>query len=205
LSGFSAFRWWRRFGALASNCSRIDLQVTAVYDEHWSKTVNRHWREMKRYYRAGKRRPEPKLIAGPSGGETLYSGARVSDVFLRCYHRGSRKHCSDAVGHIRYEVELKNERAWCTLADLKVYGRQDSFAIATSSHAFVARGCRLCLKEDAIPRSRAPIRNPDAQRCMRWIRAAVRPTVGRIIEAGRGAEVIEALGLSQMVHIDHDT
>jgi len=197
LSGFSAQRYWRRFGKLATNCSRLDLQVTCVYDEPWSKTTARHWREMRRWWKENPHRPKPMEMGGPIGIESVYSGQRVSDVFLRCYHRGSKKGCEAAMGHIRYEAELKNVRAGIALASLLEEKSIDNTCRDKCHTMFVARGCCLSWRGAQFSRIRAPTKRSEIARRLQWLRAGVRPSVQDLITLGYGAEVLEALGLCE--------
>lgn len=195
LSGFTAQRWWRRFGKLASNCSRIDVQQTFVYEEEPEKTINRRWREMRSWWLANPHRPKPKVIAGPLGGETIYSGKRVSNVFLRCYHRGTQKGMEQFYGHIRFEAELKGSHAKQMLAQLLPDRHVEPRIAATVSQMFSGRGCATTTKHADPYRLRYPITTSTAQQRLAWLRDGVRPAVLELIALGYGNEVLSCLGL----------
>lgn len=195
LTGFSAQRWWRRFGALATNCSRIDVQQTMVYDEPWSKTTARHFREMRAHWLKNQHRPRPKEIGGPTGIETIYSGERTSDQWPRIYHRGSKKGNEDCQGHIRYEVEIKGDRAHLTLVEFLRSRDVHQVARGICFTTFQNRGCRLSWTNSALIRIRRATPSSDVQRCLRWLRHAVKPSVQFLIECGEGDAALEALGL----------
>lgn len=202
LSGFSAQQYWRRFGKLASNCSRIDLQVTCIYEEEWAKTIARHWSQMKRHYAKRKGRPEPKVIRGPHGPETIYSGRRVSDVFLRLYHRGSRPGFAKCQGHVRYELELKGVLSRIALSELARSQSAEELQDALVRGHFANRGCCLEWSNKDMSRIRGPMKSSDVDRRLAWFRKAVRPSIQFIIEAGRGDEIADALGWPMMAHVD---
>jgi len=202
LSGFSAQRWWKSFGALATNCSRIDLQQTMVHDEDWTETTARHWEEMLEWYRERKRRPKPTNYTGPSGIESIYSGERVSDIYMRLYHRGSKKGLEKAMGHVRYEVELKDVKSWLMLRTLLASGSVESELASRVAGYFEARGCRLMWKNLPLQRLRCPAKTNDVDRRLMWIRRSVSPAVQELIELGHRAQVLDALGLSSMPYAD---
>jgi DNA relaxase NicK len=199
LSGFSAQRWYKKFGKLATNCSRIDLQTTVLYDEAWSKTVKRHWREARRWFNERKSRPRPKKIEGVDGPETIYSGQRVSDVFLRCYHRGSKKGHEKAVGHIRYEAELKAHRGKQTLARILSAPNVYHHTRSQVWTAFTDRGYSLAWPDVDHQHFVCDRIASDYERRLKWLRSQIRPTVEMMIELGRADECLEALGFSTFV------
>jgi DNA relaxase NicK len=195
LSGEVARDWWPKFGKLASNCSRIDLQQTVMVADDWPNTIKTHWQEMVSWWKANPNRPTPSVIAGPSGPQTIYSGKRTSDVFMRVYHRGSKGGLEDRVGHVRYEVELKRDRAKAMLS-LLLSTEAPAEVIRSQCYAMLcARGLRLALKYDALPCSHAAPSKSDADKCLSWLRKCVRPSVENLVESGRLKETLAALGL----------
>lgn len=205
LSGFSAQRWWKRFGKLATNCSRIDLQQTMVYDEPWLETTARHWQEMLEWHLAGSRRPKPKAFVGPTGCETIYSGERVSDVYLRLYHRGSKKGLEQFQGHVRYEVELKADKSWTALQNIVASRVPEEWMFHQVAAQFGARGCSLEWSNIECSRIRGTLMPSDSRRRLAWIRRSVQPAVQNLIELGHRAEVLDALGLSALLDSDLTT
>lgn len=199
LSGVTAQSHWRQFGTLSTNCSRIDVQETVVFEEPWAEAMQAHWQQMLAHWEENPKRPQPKVICGPLGPETIYSGNRQSDTFLRCYHRGSRKGCEDSLGHIRYEVELKNGRARATLTHLLSSRTPGPVSKALVFTQFHNRGCSLSWSNVGQCRIRLHIPASDAYRRLTWLRRAVRPTVQYLLESGMQVELLEALGLQQMV------
>jgi DNA relaxase NicK len=201
LSGEVARDWWPKFGKLASNCSRIDLQQTIMVAEDWPNTIRKHWQEMRSWWQGNVHRPEPKVIAGPTGPQTIYSGKRTSDVFMRVYHRGSKAGLEDRQGHVRYEVELKRDRAADVLALLLRSEIPGEVICSQCCTMLSARGCRLALKYDVPSCSHVAPSKSDADRCLSWLRNAVRPSVEKLIASGRKEETLAALGL--LAHVGH--
>lgn len=203
LSGFSAQRWWKRFGKLATNCSRIDLQQTMVHDEPWTSTTERHWIEMLNWYTGAQRRPKPHMFHGPEGIETIYSGERVSDIYLRLYHRGSKKGCEAAIGHVRYETEIKAHKSWAMLRALLASSSPQDDIAAQVRVQFEARGCSLDWSQCPSARIRVSVKPSDIRRQLAWMQRSVRPAIERMIELGHRDECLAALGLCRLP--DKDT
>ena len=204
LSGETARSWWAKFGKLASNCSRIDLQQTVVYDEPPHRTINRHFKELRKWNKTHRKPMTAKLWCGDQGAEAMFSGKRVSDSYLRCYHRGSKPECSHEQGHLRYEVELKNSRARQALQGLLASDNPEAVTRATVGQMFSARGVRLTWQEGCTLTFVTPIKNDDAGKRLRWLRDAIRPAVQNLIEHGYRDEVVEALGLMDQAQADKD-
>lgn len=201
LSGEVARDWWPKFGKLASNCSRIDLQQTVMVANDWPNTIKTHWKEMVSWWQENTHRPTPSVIAGPTGPQTIYSGKRSSDVFMRIYHRGSKAGLEERVGHVRYEVELKRDRASRMLALLLASEIPADIIRSQCCTMLSSRGCRLAMKYDALPCSHAAPSKSDAEKCLSWLSKCVRPSVEQLVESGRLQETLLALGLS--AHVGH--
>jgi DNA relaxase NicK len=202
LSGFSAQRWWRRFGSLATNCSRIDLQQTFLHEEGWSKIMKEIWRQMHLHWKNNQHRPKPRVFVGPFGPETVYSGERTSDVYLRAYHRGSKKGLGHLEGHVRFEAELKDTRAWLTLQRLLSAKEHHADVRSQCWTMFENRGCRLVWSNAETTRIRAPSKESDVHKRLAWLEKAVQPCVLELIHLGYGDEVLRALGLIDSVPVE---
>jgi hypothetical protein len=201
LSGEVARDWWPKFGKLASNCSRIDLQQTIMVANDWPNTIKTHWREMVSWWQQNTHRPTPSVIAGPTGPQTIYSGKRSSDVFMRVYHRGSKAGLEERVGHVRYEVELKRDRAARMLALLLSADSPDDVIRSQCCSMLCARGCRLLLKYDAQSCSHVAASKSDVDKRLAWLKKCVRPSIEQLVAAGKREETLVALGLS--AHVGH--
>ena len=204
LEGVTAQRWWRRFGALASNCSRIDVQDTWVYDAEPATVLQFHWDEMVDWWNACKGRPKPREIGGPTGIETIYSGERVSEIYLRCYDRFKKKKQAEFSGHVRYEAEIKGDRAFQMLAHLAPIRRYEYAAACECFDLFRKRGCSPPSPMQSSTSLRCAPRLVDVSRRLSWLRNGVRPAVQELVQYGYAAQVYEALGLSEAKQIDKD-
>lgn len=198
LSGGTANTHWRRFGKLASNCSRIDVQQTCVFDENPADTISRCFDELVETWSKHKRFPKPKLWSGPLGAETVYSGERVSDVFLRCYHRGAKRGLEAMQGHIRFEAEFKGERAGTLMLALMREKQPARSAAAFALGQFGNRGVSLSWHDQRSGPIRSPKMQSTASGRLQWLEAQVRPTVQALLELGMRDKVLRALGICEL-------
>lgn len=198
LSGETANRYWRRVGKLASGCSRIDVQQTCIFDEDPGATITRCFNELVQTWSKHTKFPKPKLWSGPTGAETVYSGERVSDVFLRCYHRGAKRGLEAALGHIRFEAEFKGERAATLMLDLMREKRPAAAAASQVMSRFRNRGVSLSWSEQRPGPIRSPKTCTTASRRLQWLEVQCRPTVQALIELGMRDKVFRALGISEL-------
>lgn len=197
LSGPTAQDHWRKIGQLATNCSRIDVQVTVRPDEPVTKTLTRHWREMKRWNKTLKRPPALVQWSDVGGVGTIYSGKRQSLCYGRIYNKFLQSNLDHHRNSIRYEVEYKAELAKTVLAQLLAAESHLKVCRAHCQSLFSDRGCRLWLTND-VARRTCRMRCPsNVTSRLQWLRAAVRPTAVQLTEMGYGAEVLSALGLSE--------
>lgn len=197
LSGQTAQTWWRRFGRIASNCSRIDLQETCIWEEEIKTTLSRHWHQMKKWAAGRGNAPALKLISGENGPETLYSGKRASDVYLRAYNRFAKTKDNRFAGHLRYEVEFKN---WKAKQVLDVMLRSKNHHVECASRClgmFRDRGAGIAMKLASPTILHCPQRSSDAYKRLRWLENQVQGAVLELIAMGYYEETIEALGLSR--------
>lgn len=199
LSSDDARERWSDVAALASNVSRVDLQVTYEFERRQTK----FFREEHRRAMAGRggrgRTSNVTLITSTLTGDSIYLGQRSSDVYARCYDKGLESKEAPAGKLIRHEIELKRDAAKNTVAQLL-----DSPDAATLSLQMVSRhfdGKRLRVSSHAEPHravARARLKTDNARR-LRWLHAAVKPSVAVLLEAGEHEAVLQSLGLLEAV------
>lgn len=194
LSGPTAQTWWRRFGRLATNASRIDLQETVLWDEPIPTTLSRHWKEMRAWSNSRRNAPALKLISGEDGPETIYSGKRASDIYLRAYNRFAKTKDQRFLGHLRYEVEFKSHRARFVLGQMLRSKDADNECTSQCLTMFRNRGCGLPEPEYRPASLRSQIRSNDVDKRLTWLRNQVQCTVQELRALGYEREVLEALG-----------
>ena len=201
LSGPTANRWWKRFGLLSSNCSRIDVQRTQLFGENPAERISALFELLHEHYSKRKRAPEPKMFVGVNGPETIYSGKRVSDTLLRIYHRGSRRGYEDCLGHLRFEAEFKNARSKLLLDAMLSSKKPRAIADGQLIAAFRNRGVDLGARAELPTLMKCPQKTGDVWSSLRWLDQSVRPTVHALIKAGYGPQVAQALQLAATLEI----
>lgn len=193
LSGMTAGLNWWRFAESATNISRIDVQETVTYSEDPGQTILRHFEELRSHCAKRKKFPQPKMWTGLNGPETVYSGKRVSDTMLRIYHRGSRPGHSYAVGHLRYEAEIKNAPARL-LASALLRSKNPELAASLHCHRlFTRRGVELWPLTGLPITIKCPRPPTTVQKRLRWIEVSVRPAVKELLGCSHTLEVCRAL------------
>lgn len=222
LSSDVAAEHWAQAYSLASNVTRLDIQITVVPPDSPSQRLAKHHRESRRGNR-GRGRPRSfKFFYGPAGPEAAYFGSRQSDLFLRCYDKGLESGLPEFAGTLRYEGELKRLQAVSACLQLDQTESPESWIAAKlrkmlekSGIAFfpgVSAGANLLeLERDSTFRKKRTVvgkiylDGPTADQVLlghgrlrrryTWLEISVQPTVQLLMERGRSDLVLKALGL----------
>jgi len=187
---------------LADNVSRIDLQLTCFDASQQAERAHLAYYSMLEAPRRRGRPPSASLRLNSTGGQTLYCGSRASDKLGRLYDKGIEQKTAPAGAYWRYEVEYKRSQA-TEIARLAAEAKLDDALIAAFVvDYFGARGLSVpaCLErfEQVAEAHRATLQFDgvtDADRTLRWLNQTVAASVKRLVDSGRLAEVIRALGL----------
>jgi hypothetical protein len=199
LSGQDAQSFWRTMAYLATNCSRVDLSVTARTHRCYPRLLHAYKAWLNVNGSALARRCT--VVERVDGiGMTLNVGKRSSDQFGRVYDKGAEQNSPLDIHRLwRYEVEFKDERAKKVLAQLiSEKGREEFPAnICSTVHTwfdqrdvppiFQKRGQALTLDLQATITS--------TSQKLAWLSKQVRPAVKNLSEQGYLEEVLVALGL----------
>ena len=96
-----------------SNCSRVDVQITAWYEASNVEQIRVWANRAHSYARArGASGRMVRLVEGYERGCTAYIGSRRSDCFIRIYDKsGESGGSGEYENAIRFEVEYKGDRA----------------------------------------------------------------------------------------------
>lgn len=206
LSSDVAREHWKDVTELASNVSRIDLQVTFEFDNVRDGFIaDQRARALAARGTRG-RRSNVTLIQSSVDGDTLYLGKRTSDVYARCYDKGREERSTVANKIIRQEIEFKGDRARDMASALRAVPSP-----ATECQAIVSSYMRRfevqTIAGDAPRREDSRGKATQSDAGLRWLRASVAPSVKRLVNAGRLDEVLDALGLSSLVEartVEHE-
>jgi hypothetical protein len=197
VSGALAGSTWREIAALASNCSRLDLAVTVRLESYQGDIAATSYREACAAARERGTELHVSMIVSNHGGGTAYLGSRKSELFGRIYDKeresgdGSYKSCW------RWEVECKGNRALTYLRQLAIGGDERPHIQRVVGSYFTERGVSLPWDAGDSCGLRGPVLvETDDDRRLSWLSDQVRASVGGLINRGRRAAVLEALGLS---------
>jgi len=207
LSGQDAAVNWLPALALADNVTRIDLAATIFLKSPvldvarrayaWVLTDPNICHTKKRRY---------SYVENSAGGQTCYIGSRSSDQFGRLYDKGceSSEEAITPPGWVwRYEVEFKAYRAKKLAKQMEQTAKSEIETVADSIGALVHKWFRSRginpLFATRIDQGgwmvELEARITDDEASLNWLTVQVRPSVERLMERGRSAEVFEALGI----------
>jgi hypothetical protein len=206
LSGAVAAEHWAQLTTLATNVSRLDLQVTVCPDGGPTKRLASHYRQLRRKNRGRGRPAKVKLWVGLDGPECLEVGKRVSNRYLRVYDKAVQSKLPYYLGALRYEAELKNETAWVIAQSLnfkpdeagEICSYVSMLARNRGLHISLAAGRSVSDLGAGHFRLRSEAYLGEADRKVMWIRNCVRPSVLAFLARGERGVVLDALGL-----VDH--
>jgi hypothetical protein len=199
LSSDDARESWKTVAALATNVSRLDLQVTYEFEQAQKDFfIEEHKQAV-----AGKsgrgRKPNVTLITSSLLGDSIYLGQRSSDVYARCYDKGMESKCAPRYKLIRHEIELKRDAAARTVQRLQAAPSESFLTIEMVSNHMALKHLRTASHNSSNRESARARQLPDNDRRLRWLRSAVKPSVAILLQAGRIGDVLECLGLTNSV------
>lgn len=207
LSGDVAQMNWPVMLAWAGKVTRLDLAVTVTLLEPLANVASDAYDFLTlRGTVSGGRTRKYTLMQNNSGGQTMYVGSRASDQYGRLYDKGREQDKDDTIpiGKIwRFEVEFKAYRADRIAAQLLEVARfeqthaRDQIA-ATVYKWYLSRGIKPIWDADdnAAFSMETSAKLSDEEVTLEWLSRQVSPSVTRLIERGRGTEVLEALGIA---------
>lgn len=196
LSGPAAYRFWREAYELATNVSRLDVQVTVRLDHDPQLTVMKHHEEAIAHSAKSKRPSAVDLRMSNVRPPTLYLNQRTSSRFGRCYDKGGESKLDHYQKCLRYEAQFNGK---CGLYGCRFVATQGNVEQASADLVagfFSEKGLELGW-ESANPRLLTnPRRRTDAFRRLSWLRSQVAPCVQDLLQRNMREEVFDALGIS---------
>jgi DNA relaxase NicK len=199
---------WRTVAEVASNVSRLDLQITVRPAEPIMKRLGQNYREVKRERRKSKRAPQGERRLHTENAGTCYVGRRQSNFFGRIYDKGAQTGLDHFKECLRYEVEVKGKPA-NRLCALLLRSSSELSLVAGQTVRYFRR------KRITVPRLGQGLgAEPDVsallsgaewwqlqrtkgenQKSLEWLRSQVAPTVAHLVNSGLSTEVYSALAL----------
>lgn len=194
LSGDVAAKELNRAMDLATNVSRLDLQVTVRLDQNDGLLEQSHYYHFLHAPKREGRQQSARLVQSSDGGATFYLGSRNSDVMLRVYNKAVESGKERYRDCHRYELEIKGDRAIVTATALASTTDVGAFCQESVYDWTDARGVRPAFDVDQPRRLLQGMkRRSDEDTKLDWLERSVRPTVAWLCEVGNQAKVVRAL------------
>lgn len=199
LRGETARDHWQRLMPHASNVSRLDVQATFRFETPQKDLMRRAFNRARLAKMKPGRRPGFRLTWDTKRGQTLNFGSRSSAIFGRMYDKGRESKSELADLLVRQEVEYKSEPA--ISAANRLYKSPDVRLLAAglACGEFRDRGIITHpMLNGEVENARVATRSDDARR-LRYIRDSLSKTVEKVLRSFTLDEVIDALGLGDLV------
>jgi hypothetical protein len=185
--------------------TRLDLQITCVDESRNAARAEIAYHLMQDSRKRSGRPVSASLRLNSSGGQTLYLGSAKSDVVARLYDKGIESKAAKAGDCWRYEVQYRRKPATHAAGIVsQSEAHHDSIAALVTSH-FTHRGVVVPDIEGGTAQhsgrdadSWYSRRESDDHRSLRWLNTFVASTVKRLVDSGKRAEVMRALGLDEV-------
>lgn len=195
LSGPMAASYWRGLYEMATNCSRIDVQVTVQTMDQQRDLIIAHYKDSLAHFAGWSKPPTLDLRISNRTGTTAYFNTRQSSVYGRIYDKHIQAKMDHYAGCARYEIQCNGRTAIYAAGKLLGFGSDDAIAAQMVSGFFLAKGLDLPWSlEDTTLLSRPRHRTNSARR-LRWLEAQVAPCVRQLLQLGLKSEVESALGI----------
>jgi hypothetical protein len=204
LSGDLAGEHASTLAQLANHWSRVDYCVTVRDPECRIKPPD--------YYYSIKakvaKRPAGHPVMGQYrevwGGNTFYTGKRISPYYCRCYNKHEESKGDYPPGSWRWEVEMKRHASEGAQARAKEGQLTPGFIASFVANEYTRWGLPVPWTQSEEVKRDPQIRHRlDADRKLEWLGASIRPTVEFVQEARGTPKVLEALGLPHLAYDHH--
>jgi hypothetical protein len=204
MSGPIANVWYKEITKYGSdpNITRLDLEVTAYREPKDFNFAPRYRNQVRRFERMmGRARP---VVLNPFdknlSGDSLMIGDRKSEFHMRIYDKSDESEGLVPPNLTRWEAENKDvlgKRLW---KELKAGESPQVLARNHNLDRMLRLGINPEWAAQAVPMHYTPTREKsDAYRRLMWLANDVSKTVATLVEEGYEHEVINALGLQEVV------
>jgi hypothetical protein len=198
LSSDDARESWRRVYPLASNVSRLDVQVTFRLPQRDETFITRQRARALATNNKRGRRSDLKLISSTLDGDSIYLGKRTSDVYARCYDKGREEKSERSGIVIRQELEYKRERAR-SAASMLYQSASDEIESRQLVSSYFKRAGFQTMPNEAEREVGARGRTTTIDAKLGWLSQAIRPSISFLLAQGRLSDTLRALGLDEHV------
>lgn len=207
LSGDLAEQYFRPMYGRADHISRIDLAVTVREPLRSYSSGQEAYFALKRFYEEHPTSARPAAHHDGDGGWTTYLGDRTSDYFLRIYDKEAEcKERDDTAGAERYksawryELEVKGASA-AGVAERMFDSPHPSGTVRGLVHNHMTAHGFTPVWSLETPEVKLPgfRRRSDRDTRLAWLEKSVKPAVAWLLENGERTDVLERLGLIDLL------
>jgi hypothetical protein len=204
LSGDLAGEHVNSLADLANHWSRVDYCVT-VRDERCRIRPPDYYYTIKSKL---EQRPNGHPVMGQYrevwGGNTFYTGRRISPYYCRCYNKHEESKGDYPPGSWRWEVEMKRHASEGAQARAKDGGLTAGYIASFVANEYTRWGLPVPWNPSEEVKRDPQVRHRlDADRKLDWLGSSIRPTVEFVQEARGTPKVLEALGLPHLAYDHH--
>jgi len=198
-SALAALEWWGLY-QITGRCSRIDLQATLRCENAPEAEVLTAWSRATAGYEGRKDGPKITMWSDNNQGATLYLGKRSSELYFRAYNKFAQSGDEYYENCVRVELEIKGDLTKSAIANLLTGSTVQEQLLSQLANYMdnhlIPTKCVLTNLRSYYERPK--IVNDDTQ-LLRWIEKQVKPTVQKLLERGLDNEVMDVLGLTEIV------
>lgn len=202
LSSDAAALNWTTVYEVSDNVSRIDLQATVRVIDGPTKRIERERKLAEANAASVNTKRVVRWVQDNQGGFTCYLGVRGSNCFGRVYDKFAQSSLDHYRECVRYEVQYHDKLARFVARTVFTCDSPIPRVASYISQFFSGRGVNISLPYEDGARYSCSRPRSDNDKTLEWLASSVRPSVIRLIDAGRGEEVMRALGLVTDAEVD---
>jgi hypothetical protein len=204
VSGSPANDVWHKVSPSAKNVTRMDLAVTCFFDGYKEDVALKHYSS-----RPDNDQRVYSMVNNSRGGQTLYVGSRQSNQFGRVYDKGAQLGKS-ASEMWRYEVQINKPKALPVAKhlyesfgnDIARWGGVQEYVWRWFDDRGVRPVFRPRIETKNMTLEKQLTVKTSTDRTLNWLANQVEPSVRKLIEAGLGERVLDALELRRYYKIE---
>jgi len=187
---------------LATNVSRIDLQVTVWTEGESANLAQWTYRKLCDRPRRGPQEGRLQLISGWPDGDTLSINRRVSESFGRLYDKTAEASLGPPRLVWRYEVEWKGKAARYLATRLGEYGVHPPLVNKLVHDWYTKKGVQPAFASTTHEYAFQPTVEDPSRDVLTWMRESLSKTITKATAKYGQRVVLEALGLAHLIEGD---
>lgn len=200
ISGKMARQHYKQIVDLGTRVSRIDLEATVLVSPSRDDVALQSATEAQAYRQASSEKWKIRHINGYGNGDTTYIGSMKSEHYCRLYDKGKESGLAEYDSSWRYEVTYRRIKADHIARKLCTAIAPEALILSTVHNYFQSRGVNPLFPSNAIPPIKTPPEVPSStEKTLKWIEKKLGPLFNRLIANGYGAELVQALPISELL------